>query len=155
MKKITFFSFPILLVFMFVKCDKKSECFTPPEPFRIIVNDEEGINLFDPVSSINEYHLLINGTTIEELDTKVLSFLDETTSEPIYYLECADAPWRSLDGDTDFILRIGNLPDDTLFINVVKEDSGKCTSYNYANFKFNGAEILEIDKRIEAYVVNK
>ena len=137
-----------------------SPCFTPPEPFRMVLLDSDENDLLVPYRETSEeqprLYYLSNG--IE----KSITF-DIREGNPSgrgglnngrYYLQSANLPWISFDeGVKVFYLEHPNFTD-TLGVEVGRTDCGGQCQVFYEEVSFNGKEV-EIDSTDYVYVMRR
>ena len=155
MKKLLFSTIALVICFYSLsKCSKK-ECFTPPPPFQLRVEDTLGADLLNPaVCPTLKLYYLENGSANEvELAINLLYKTDAISDKKTFYLQCIDLPWKSLEGLTVFKLYRSNLDADTLTVEVQKTTSCNCTYHSTSSVLFNGKDIKnQYDTSIDAFI---
>ncbi len=135
MKNIIFLTCIFLFCF---SCDK--ECFSPPEPFRLIALHENGTNIINESNqdSVKLFMVMPNGNI--SINCNVLQHYDTEQDINIAYIESSELPWKSIEGQKSFLLIISNDTID-IFADVVKKTTEKCTTHPYNLVSCNGTLI--------------
>jgi hypothetical protein len=146
MKKYSVFCLSILLLSS-GSC-KKEECFTPPEPFVFKIVNTAGDNITSTSSADLKIYYLVGQSKVY-----LASQADFFPGSAEAYIRVPDLPWISEDATkskTFFLERIDRPVPDVLFVDVVREEGGKCTRYTYKSVKFNNVS-SELQKSSNPY----
>lgn len=153
-KKFIKYRYGLLLGLMFitVSClntdDCNEECFTPPAPFTLIIEDKNGNNLIRddvyPPDSISLFYIKNNN----QVDVK--TYFNEVQDGFIIYSN--ELPWEMMEtNNPTFFIYLTISDTDTLNIEVVRKSDGCCTWHSYEKYQYNGVD-MEIDMEYYAFV---
>ena len=136
-----------------------SPCFTPPEPFRMVLMDSNGNDLLIPyreTSEVPRLYYLSQGT-----ETSIPFDIREGNpsgrgglKKGSYYLQSVDLPWLSFEGKAKiFYLERAHVTD-TLEVEMGRTDfGGQCQAF-YEEVAFNRKEV-NIDSTDQVYVMRR
>lgn len=142
--------FLILFFLFFFSCNK--ECFSPPEPFRLIALHEDGTNVINQSNqdSVKLFMVMANDNIL--INFNMFQYYNVEQDVNIFYIESSELPWRSIEGQKNFLITVGN---DTLniFADVVSKTVKKCTTHPYNLVSCNGTLITDnYDNKVGAFI---
>ncbi len=155
----------ILLLFTIIgmaSCQQgdDSPCFTPPEPFRMVLLDNDDNDLLVPYREAGQEppRLYYRSNGVEK--SIPFDIREGNPSSQIglesgkYYLESADLPWISFDEKVKVFYLEHIDATDTLEVEVQRTDyGGQCQTF-YEDVAFNGTAV-EIDSTDYVYVMRR
>lgn len=157
--KLTYLLFVAIMVSSCNQGDD-SPCFSPPEPFRMMLLDDNGNDLLVPYREESDTARLFYISEGMEID--ISSEIREGNPSGTggldygrYYLQSRDVPWLSFDDDinTFYLDQLGTT--DTINVEVFRSDlGGQCLPFLYDEVSFNG-EIVEFDTSNYVYVMRR
>lgn len=141
----------LLCAFLFcISCDK--ECFSPPEPFRLIALYEDGTNIINESNQDSVKLFIVSTDGNLAINCNVLQYYSAEQDVNIPYIESSELPWKSIEGQKSFLITISG---DTLniFVDVTSKTIKKCTTHPYNLVSCNGILITNnYDNHIGAFI---
>ena len=151
----TIITITLLSVVAFCCSCTEKDCFTPPEVFRLVVHHSDGTSAIsaDNQSNVKLFIVTATNNTIE-MAIDVLQHYDSATDINTFYIETAELPWKSLDGNKNFLLKIGD-SSANLFVDVTAQTVDRCAIHPYNLVSYNGTPVNEYNSDIGAFVATE
>ncbi|HNL07093.1 MAG TPA: hypothetical protein PKH93_05920 [Chitinophagales bacterium] len=144
--------FGLLFLIMLHSCDK--ECFSPPDPFRLVLLNSDGYSIITSSNEDNIKLFIADSNNNVEIPANVLQYYDVAQDVNTYYIESSDLAWKSIEGTKNYLLTIAN-DSISLGVDVFTKTVDKCTTHPYNIVSCDGQLVTEYNNNIGAFIAVK